>query len=132
MEARKAGCKSKTAALLVNQHGRRLTGSTLRSQFDKAKSAAAEKAPALASEIEMFRFYDLRTKAADDTADGRGEEAARDLLGHESVRTTQKHYLRAGKSSRRRSDQISEDRLDARPIPWAFFGCYSVVRKMPV
>jgi integrase len=97
IEARKAGCKIKTAALLVNQHGKRLTGPTLRSQFDKAKAAAAVKAPAMASDIEKFRFYDLRAKAADDTADGRGEEAARDLLGHDSVRTTQKHYLRRGK-----------------------------------
>jgi len=97
IDARKAGHKMKTAALLVNHHGKRLTAPALRSQFDKARLAAAEAAPALAKSIKDFRFYDLRAKAADDTADGRGEEAARDLLGHESVKTTQRHYLRRGK-----------------------------------
>jgi integrase len=97
IEARKAGHKVKTAALLVNQHGKRLTAPALRSQFDKARDAASKAAPALAKSIKDFRFYDLRAKAADDTADGRGQEAARDLLGHESVKTTQRHYLRRGK-----------------------------------
>ena len=97
IEARKAQRSIRTAALLTNQHGKRLTGPALRFQFDKAKEAAAKALPALAGEIEKFRFYDLRAKAADDTADGRGEEAARDLLGHDSVKTTQKHYLRRGK-----------------------------------
>jgi len=53
--------------------------------------------PGLAEEIKQMWLYDLRAKAADDTADGRGEEAARDLLGHASVRTTQRHYLRRRK-----------------------------------
>jgi integrase len=82
---------------LVNQHGKRLTAPALRSQFDKARAAAANATPALAKSIKDFRFYDLRAKAADDTADGRGQEAARNLLGHESVKTTQRHYLRRGK-----------------------------------
>jgi integrase len=41
-----------------------------------------------------FWFYDLRAKAADDTSDERGDQAASDLLGHDSVKTTQRHYLR--------------------------------------
>jgi len=97
IEARKAGHNVVTAALLVNEHGKRLTAPTLRSQFDKARTAAAVKTPGLAKAIKEFRFYDLRAKAADDTADGRGEEAARDLLGHDSIKTTQRHYLRRGK-----------------------------------
>lgn len=97
IEARKARHNVVTAALLVNEHGRRLTAPTLRSQFDKARTVAAAKTPGLAEAIKEFRFYDLRAKAADDTADGRGEEAARDLLGHDSVKTTQRHYLRRGK-----------------------------------
>jgi len=97
IEARKAGHKVKTAGLLVNHSGKRLTAPALRAQFDKARDVAAVAAPTLASAVKDFRFYDLRAKAADDTADGRGEEAARDLLGHESVRTTQRHYLRRGK-----------------------------------
>lgn len=96
IEARKAGHKFVTAALLVNEHGKRLTAPTLRSQFDRARAAAAAKTPGLANAIKEFRFYDLRAKAADDTADGQGEEAARDLLGRESVKTTQRHYLRRG------------------------------------
>jgi len=97
IKVRKAGHKITTGALLVNQNGKRLTGPALRAQFDKARDAACTAAPAMAKDITDFRFYDLRAKAADDTADGRGQEAARDLLGHESVRTTQKHYLRRGK-----------------------------------
>jgi integrase len=97
IQLRKARCKVQTAALLVNTQGKRLTGPTLRTHFDQARKDAREKHPKLASAIKNFRFYDLRAKAADDTADGRGEEAARDLLGHESVKTTQRHYLRRGK-----------------------------------
>jgi integrase len=97
INARKAGHKIRTAALLVNQHGKRLTAPTLRSQFEKARTAAAAAVPALADEIKKMWFYDLRAKAADDTADGLGEEAASNLLGHEDVRTTRRHYLRRGK-----------------------------------
>jgi integrase len=97
IEARKTGYKVTTAALLVSQSGKRLAATALRAQFDKARLAAAAAAPELAEEIKQMWFYDLRAKAADDTADGRGQEAARDLLGHESVRTTQRHYLRRGK-----------------------------------
>lgn len=78
-------------------HGKHFTAPVLRPQFDKAWAAASMAASALAKSIKDFRFYDLRAKAADDTADGRGEEAARSLLVHESVKTTQRHYLRRGK-----------------------------------
>jgi len=62
-----------------------------------AKKQAAAHAPELAKEIMEFWFYDLRAKAADDTSDDRGDQAASDLLGHDSVKTTQRHYLRRGK-----------------------------------
>jgi len=97
IEARKADCKVKTSALLVNKQGKRLTGPTLRSHFDKARIAAAAATPELAEDIKKMWFYDLRAKAADDTADGRSEQEASDLLGHEDVRTTRRHYLRRGK-----------------------------------
>jgi integrase len=42
-------------------------------------------------------FYDLRAKAADDTSEARGDQAAADLLGHDNVTTTKRHYLRRGK-----------------------------------
>ena len=41
IEAGKAGHKVKTAALLVNMHGKRLTAPALRSQFDKARHSKA-------------------------------------------------------------------------------------------
>lgn len=97
IQARKESYSIVTAALLVNEHGRRLTGPALRYQFDQAKAAAAKAEPHHAEALKRFRFYDLRAKAADDTSDDRGEQAASDLLGHDSVRTTQRHYLRRGK-----------------------------------
>lgn len=86
-----------TAALLTNMNGKRLTAPVLRNQFDAAREAAALAYPAMAESIRNFRFYDLRAKAADDTSDMRGDQAASDLLGHDSIRTTQRHYLRRGK-----------------------------------
>ena len=96
IEERKATHKIETAALLVNMHGKRLTAPVLRNQFDDAKKKAAVATPDLAEAVKAFWFYDLRAKAADDTSDERGQ-AASDLLGHDSVRTTQRHYLRRGK-----------------------------------
>lgn len=86
-----------TAALLVNTNGKRLTKAVLRNHFEDARTAAAQANPGIADQIKKFWFYDLRAKAADDTSDERGEQAASDLLGHDSVRTTQRHYLRRGK-----------------------------------
>lgn len=97
IKVRKTGHKIVSSALLVNLHGKRLTPAVLRNHFDDARTAAAEKHPALADSIKAFHFYDLRAKAADDTSDERGDQAASDLLGHDSVRTTQRHYLRRGK-----------------------------------
>jgi integrase len=97
IEARKESHNIVTAALLVNTHGKRLTAAVLRNHFDSARTAAAAKAPHLAAAIKAFWFYDLRAKAADDTSDDRGDQAASDLLGHGNVKTTQRHYLRRGK-----------------------------------
>ena len=97
IEARKAVHDVWTAALLVNLHGGRMTAPVLRRHFDDAKKKAAAKLPDLADAIKAFWFYDLRAKAADDTSDNRGDQAASDLLGHDSVKTTQRHYLRRGK-----------------------------------
>lgn len=95
--ARKATHKIVTGALLTNTNGKRLTAPVLRNHFDAARAAAAKAHPALKAAIESFHFYDLRAKAADDTSDLRGDQAASDLLGHDSVKTTQRHYLRRGK-----------------------------------
>lgn len=97
IQARKEGHSILTDALLVNMHGKRLTKAALRYQFDQARKAAKAELPDAAPDISQFRFGELRSKAADDTADQRGEQAASDLLGHDNLRTTQKHYLRRGK-----------------------------------
>lgn len=94
---RKAQHKIVHDQLLMKSDGKPMTLPALRSHFDKARIAAAEKTPKLADKIAAFRFYDLRAKAADDTSDQRGEQAASDLLGHDNVKTTQRHYLRRGK-----------------------------------
>jgi integrase len=51
----------------------------------------------MADSIRKFHFYDLRAKVADNTSDLRSDQAASDLLGHDSVKTTQRHYLGRGK-----------------------------------
>lgn len=97
IRARKATHKMVTAGLLTNTNGKRLTQAVLRNHFHEARRLAAEANPQMAEAIMAFHFYDLRAKAADDTSDQRGEQAASDLLGHGNLRTTQRHYLRRGK-----------------------------------
>lgn len=94
---RKAQHKIVHDQLLMNRDGKVMTQPALRNHFDRARQAAKRKHPELAEQIDAFKFRDLRAKAADDTADLRGEAAASDLLGHETVKTTQRHYLRRGK-----------------------------------
>lgn len=71
---------------------RELLGDDYKEKYKKSK-----KLPPKALAIKDFWFYDLRAKAADDTSDERGDQAASDLLGHGNVKTTQRHYLRKGK-----------------------------------
>jgi len=94
---RKKTHKAVTAALRVNEWGKRLTKPALRNQFVIARKSAANAHPELASAIDKFRLYELSAKAADDTSDERGEQAASELLGNENVKTTQRHYLRRGR-----------------------------------
>ncbi|MEM4987658.1 tyrosine-type recombinase/integrase [Collimonas sp. H4R21] len=94
---RKAQHKIENDQLLMNGDGKVFTLPALRSHFDRAKIAAAKQSPELAADIKAFRFYDLRAKAADDTSDNRGDQAASDLLGHDNIKTTQRHYFRRGK-----------------------------------
>lgn len=97
IDASKAKRKIVIAALLTNTNGKRLTAPVLRNHFEAARKAAASAFPTMAESIRKFHFYDIRAKAADDTSDLRGDQAASDLLGHDSVKTTQRHYLRRGK-----------------------------------
>ena len=94
---RKAGYKIWCTSLAVNTRGLPLSKQVLRDNFAVAKKAAIAANPKLASDIKEFWFYDLRAKAADDVSDDRGDQAAADLLGHDNVSTTQRHYLRRGK-----------------------------------
>lgn len=98
---RKEGFKTHTSSLLVSQYGKPMSKQMMRDAFEAARLAAAKKAEdsgdaELAGEIKVFWFYDLRAKAADDVADERGEVAASKQLGHASVQTTKRHYLRRG------------------------------------
>jgi len=97
IDARKEGYKIWCANLTVNTRGLPLTKQVLRDHFAAAKAAATLAHPKLADDIKAFWFYDLRAKAADDTSDTAGDQAAADLLGHSTVATTQRHYLRRGK-----------------------------------
>jgi integrase len=94
---RKAKYKVWCTSLTVNLQGLALTKHTLRNHFEPARAAAAIAHPEKADEIKEMWFYDLRAKAADDTADDHGDQAAADLLGHKNVATTRRHYLRRGK-----------------------------------
>jgi len=90
IQKRKDGYKVWSASMCVNLHGMALTKHTLRNHFEDARTLAASANPDLAPAIKEMWFYDLRAKAADDTADNLGDQAAADLLGHDSVTTTQR------------------------------------------
>lgn len=101
IKERKRGYKVWSSSLAVNTRGMPLTKWTLRDLFTDARASAAAEArkdgkTEFAAEIDVMWFYDLRAKAADDTAEEQGQQAAADLLGHASVSTTKKHYLRRG------------------------------------
>lgn len=97
IHARKEQYATATGSLLVNEQGKRLTAAVLRNHFYDARTAATLSNPELESDIKNFWFYDLRAKAADDTSDALGEQAAANLLGHDDAKTTRRHYLRRGK-----------------------------------
>ncbi|WP_019573295.1 tyrosine-type recombinase/integrase [Curvibacter lanceolatus] len=97
INARKETHKTWTSYLLVSDRGKPMSKQMIRKGFEDARSAAAEANPDLADAIKEAWLYDLRAKAADDTADARGEQSAADLLGHANVSTTKRHYLRRGK-----------------------------------
>lgn len=97
IKERKAACTIWTKALIVATSGKPMTQRGVDSAFKRARISAAKAHPKLADAIKTMRFYDLRAKAADDVSDVHGEAAAAALLGHESVSTTRRHYLRQGR-----------------------------------
>ena len=58
---------------------------------------AAAAHPEMAEDIRNMWFRDLRAKSASDIADARSERDAADLMGHENINTTRKHYLPRGR-----------------------------------
>lgn len=97
IQVRKAAHKTVNGHILMVRDGKPITKQILKDHFAAAKEAATAARPELAQAIKEFWFYDLRAKAADDKSTELGEQAASDLLGHDSVKTTRKHYLRRGK-----------------------------------
>lgn len=74
--------------------GRRISETMLRDRYEAAREKAAEKArldgdEALAEDIESMYLRDMRKRAADAAET---DEDARELLQHDDVRTTKKHY----------------------------------------
>lgn len=65
--------------LLLNEKGERLTYAMLRNRFDEARKASNQ----------SWQIRQLRAKAATDKTEREGIWAARDLLGHASVTTTE-------------------------------------------
>ena len=95
--ARKAGYKVWCASLTVNTRGMPLTKQMLRKAVAKARIDAAAAHPEMAEDIRNMWFRDLRAKSASDIADARSERDAADLMGHENINTTRKHYLPRGR-----------------------------------
>lgn len=88
---RKAGLKVRSFALVVDMDGKPLSAGQLDYRFGQARACAGI-AP------NDFQFRDLRAKAATETEDARGMEAAQGLLGHASAGMTKRYVRRrAGK-----------------------------------
>jgi integrase len=83
---RKAKLKVRSFALVVNERGQPLSAAALDGRFGLARECAGISPKA-------FQFRDLRAKAATETEDQRGMDAAQALLGHASAGMT-KQYVR--------------------------------------
>lgn len=92
--------KIRSLYLIATPEGGSLNRWTLRTRFDKARSAAAQHAEELntleghelAERIRKFQFRDIRPKAASET----NLEHARKLLGHTDSQITETVYRRVG------------------------------------
>lgn len=93
IEERKKTYKVHSLSLVCTETGRALTEGSLRSRFEKARTAAAKANPQLAEAIKAFQFRDLRAKAGTDKADTDGMREAQMQLGHNSIKMTE-HYVR--------------------------------------
>lgn len=89
--------KIRSLYLIATPTGTRLNRWTLRTRFDNARDAAAQKAElsgdeTLANRIRAFQFRDIRPKAASETT----LDHARKLLGHTEDNITETVYRRVG------------------------------------
>jgi len=85
--ARKKTCTVHSLALVIDMNGKPLSAGQLDHRFGVARECAGI-APA------DFQFRDLRAKAATETEDARGMDAAQGLLGHASAGMTRKYVRR--------------------------------------
>ncbi len=85
-------------AIVTDDEGNPITQGTMRGAWERARAQAAKLNPAMANDIIMSQFRDLRARAGTDVDAEKGLSAARDLLGHEQEKMT-RHYVRnrAGK-----------------------------------
>lgn len=82
IKTRKANTQGiRSLALVVNEKGQALSQSALDNRFEHARRAAGV-------DLNSFQFRDLRAKAATDTEEQIGMEAAQNLLGHKSSNMT--------------------------------------------
>lgn len=76
--------KVRSFALVVNERGQALSASALDGRFGTARECAG-------IGTMDFQFRDLRAKAATETEDARGMEAAQGLMGHTTAGMTRKY-----------------------------------------
>ncbi len=82
-----------STGLICTAKGQPFTYAMLRGAFDRARLAASEAHPQLADQIKAYQFRDLRAKAATDTEETAGMDAAQSQLGHTTASMTS-HYVR--------------------------------------
>ena len=84
--ARKRLFKVQPLSILIDELGKPMTKSKLRSRFEEARTKAGDAAAG-------FQFRDLRAKAATDVREESDLDAAQSLMGHTSSTMTE-HYTR--------------------------------------
>lgn len=95
IQLRKEGFKVRSLALIVDEHGKRLSQRAIWERFSKARSLAAVKYPNLKEAIEAYQWRDLRAKGGTDKAINSDDiRTAQKLLGHSSVVMTERYVRR--------------------------------------
>lgn len=85
--------KTPSDYLFQTKKGEKLTTAKIGKWFASLREKVIKSHPALKEQILAFQFRDLRAKSGTDKAMEQGEEAARQQLGHTTVRMT-KTYIR--------------------------------------